>query len=73
MKSKFASKYQERIRDIKASNETRLENIKLYEQTGSLYNVKKIKEEEGKHETARKKEKVKTPKAPKKQARRAKH
>ena len=32
-----------------------------------------IKEEEGKHETARKKEKVKTPKAPKKQARRAKH
>ena len=40
MKSKFATKYQDRIQDIKASDETRLKNIKMYEETGSLYNFK---------------------------------
>lgn len=38
LKSKFAVKYKDRIQDIKSSDETRLENIKHYEETGSLYN-----------------------------------
>ena len=36
MKSKFATKYQDRIHDIKVSEQTRLENIKMYEKTGSI-------------------------------------
>ena len=61
IKSKFALKYKERIQDIKASDETRLENQKIFEETGSLYRFNKEieKAEKTKNKKAKeKKEKV---------------
>ena len=72
MKSKFATKYQDRIQDIKASDETRLKNIKMYEETGSLYNFKEESSEK-KIENAKKENKLITSKNNKKPAKRAKH
>lgn len=79
LKSKFATKYQERIQDIKVSDTTRLENIKIYEETGSLYNVNRKREKEELENDKKIKEPKATrmtknkEKAPKKVAKRAKH
>ncbi len=77
VKSKFASKYKERIRDIKLSDETRLENRKTFEETGSLYRLNKEldKAEKSKDKRVKKKKALyETKKATKKPAKRkAKH
>lgn len=76
-KSKFALKYQERIQDIKSSDKTRLENIKMFEKTGSLYKMEKeLSKEAGKKNATkeRKPERIATNKNTKKPAKRiAKH
>ena len=72
MKSKFATKYQDRIQDIKAIDETRLKNIKMYEETGSLYNFKE-ESSENKIENTKTENKLITSKTNKKTAKRAKH
>ena len=72
MKSKFATKYQDTIQDIKASDETRLKNIKMYEETGSLYNFKE-ESSENKIENTKTENKLITSKTNKKTAKRAKH